>query len=166
VTAAPDDTVELITVGVGLGVGEGVGVGVGVGVGDCACAADMTPMRTTAIATSRASAPPIPIFRARESRDEQRMQSIPKKAEARARKMHKSRSTGAICPQFVRRVNRLAPRRTAEYTSLLFGCHSPRDIATRFPAPAETLRTPKFRGAILGAIGFRPFDCAFREQEI
>jgi len=34
------------------------------------------------------------------------------------------------------------------------------------PAPAETLRTPKFRVAIRGAIGFRPFDCAFREQEI
>jgi hypothetical protein len=43
-------------------------------------------MRTTAIATSRASARPVPIFRARESRDEQRMQSIPKKAEARAQK--------------------------------------------------------------------------------
>jgi hypothetical protein len=68
----------LITVGIGLGVGEGVGVGVGVGVGDCACAADMMPMRTNVIATSRAHAWPIPIFRARESRDEQRMQSIPK----------------------------------------------------------------------------------------
>ena len=82
VSAAPDDTVELITVGVGLGVGEGVGVGVGVGVGDCACAADMMPTRTTAIATSRASARPVPIFRARESRDEQRMQSIPKRQSA------------------------------------------------------------------------------------
>jgi hypothetical protein len=69
--AAPDDTVELITVGVG----EGVGVGVVV----CACAVDMTATRTTAIATSRASAPPVPIFRARESRHEQRMQSIPKR---------------------------------------------------------------------------------------
>jgi hypothetical protein len=78
VSAAPDDTVELITVGVGLGVGEGVGVGMGVGVGDCACAADVMPMRTNAIATSRASAWPILIFRARESRDEQRIQSIPK----------------------------------------------------------------------------------------
>jgi hypothetical protein len=78
VSAAPDDTIELITVGVGLGVGEGVGVGVGVGVGDCACAVDMTATRTTAIATSRASAPPVPIIRAGESRDEQRMQSIPK----------------------------------------------------------------------------------------
>ena len=76
VTAAPDDIVELITVGVGLGVGEGVGVGMGVG--DCACAADVMPMRTNAIATSRASAWPILIFRARESRDEQRIQSIPK----------------------------------------------------------------------------------------
>jgi hypothetical protein len=56
VSAAPDDTVELITVGVGLGVGEGNGVGVGGGVGDCACAADMMPTRTNAIATSRASA--------------------------------------------------------------------------------------------------------------
>src|SRR6185369_6856463 len=46
--------------------------------------------------------------------------------EAQARKMHKSLSTGAICPQVVRRVNRLAPRRTAEYAALLFGCHSPR----------------------------------------
>jgi hypothetical protein len=126
VTAAPDDTVELITVGVGLGVGEGVGVGVGVGVGDCACAADMTLTRTTAIATSRASAAAVPIFRAHESRDEQRMQSIPKKAEARARKMHKSRSTGVICPQFVERVNWLAPRPTAEYTPLWFSGHSPR----------------------------------------
>jgi hypothetical protein len=80
VTAAADDTIELITVGVGLG----VGVGVGVGVGDCACAADMTATSTTAIATSRASAPPVPIFRARQSHDEQRMQSIPKgKAPAR-----------------------------------------------------------------------------------
>ena len=52
VTAAPDDTIELTTIGVGLGVG---GVG-GVGVGDCACAADMMPMRTNATATSRASA--------------------------------------------------------------------------------------------------------------
>jgi hypothetical protein len=78
VNAAPDDTVELITVGVGLGVGEGVGVGVGVGVGDCACATDMMPMRTNAIATSRASERPILIFRARESREEQRIQSIPK----------------------------------------------------------------------------------------
>ena len=28
------------------------------------------------------------------------------------------------------------------------------------------MRTSKFRVAIRGAIGFRPFDCAFREQEI
>jgi hypothetical protein len=33
-----------------------VGVGVGVGVGDCACAADIIPMRTNAIATSRTHA--------------------------------------------------------------------------------------------------------------
>jgi hypothetical protein len=76
VTAALDDTIELVTIGVGLGVGEGVGVGVGDG--DWACAADMTPASTTTIATNRASAPPVPIFRARESRDEQRMQFIPK----------------------------------------------------------------------------------------
>jgi hypothetical protein len=82
----PDDTVELITVGVGLGVGEGVGVGVGVGVGDCACAADVMPMRTHAIATSRASARPPPTFHAREGRPEQRMQFIPKGQKRRPEK--------------------------------------------------------------------------------
>jgi hypothetical protein len=86
VTAAPDDTAELITVGVGLGVGEGVGVGVGVGVGDCACAADMMPTRTNAIAANRASVRPAPIFRAREGRGEQRMQSIPKGKSAGSKK--------------------------------------------------------------------------------
>jgi hypothetical protein len=146
VTAAPDDTVELITVGVGLGVGEGVGVGVGVGVGDCACAADMMPMRTNAIATSRASAWPVPNFRARESRDEQRIQSIPKGKSA-GPKNEQIPINRAICPQFAGRVNRLAPWPAAEYASLWFGCHSSRDTATTFPAPAETLRalTPAFR---------------------
>jgi hypothetical protein len=131
VTAALDDTIELVTIGVGLGVGEGVGVGVGDG--DWACAADMTAASTTTIATNRASAPPVPIFRARESRDEQRMQFIPKGKSA-GPKMRKSRSSGAICPQFAETVNRLAPRRTAETASLLFGCHSSRGTGTELPA--------------------------------
>jgi hypothetical protein len=88
VSAAPDVTVELITVGVGLGVGDGVGVGVGVGVGDCACAPDMTAIRTNAAAARRASTRPVPISDAREGRREPRMQSIPK-GEAPGAKMRK-----------------------------------------------------------------------------
>ena len=43
-----------------------------------------------------------------------------------------------ICPQFVRRVNRLAPRPAAEYASLLFACQSSRDTATAFAARASS----------------------------
>ncbi|XSC47064.1 hypothetical protein ACF1BQ_016615 [Bradyrhizobium sp. RDT10] len=155
----------MITVGVGLGVGEGVGVGVGVGVGDCACAADMMPMSTNMIATSRAQAWPIPIFRARESCDEQHMQSIPKGKSAGPKNAQIPINRNDL-PPVRRKGQSVSPRRALEYASLLFGCHSPRDTATQFPARARTLRTAKFRVAIRGAIGFRPFDCAFREQEI
>ena len=48
--------------------------------------------------------------------------------------MRKSRSTGAICPQFVRRVNRSAPSCRAENAALWFGSHSPSDMAARLPA--------------------------------
>jgi hypothetical protein len=56
-------------------------------------------------------------------------------------------------------------RRAAEYAGMLSACHSPRHQNDSRPG-AKTLRTAKFRVAIRGAIGFRPFDCAFREQEI
>src|ERR1700722_5574266 len=38
--------------------------------------------------------------------------------------------------------------------------------STDFPSRARSLLTRKFRVAIPGTIGFRPFDCAFRDLEI
>src|SRR6266850_6915899 len=111
----------------------------------------MPVARTNTIASCM-SARPVPIFRARESRDEQRIQSIPKGKSAGSKKMRKTQSTGAICPQFAGRVNRLAPRPAAEYASLLFCCHSSRDTATTFPAVAKPCeRPPRHSGRRLAA---------------
>jgi hypothetical protein len=106
VMVAPDETVELMTVGFGTGEGAGdgdgvgvgvdVGVGVGVavavdvGVGDCACAGVITPIASTkAIEANRTSTRPAT---APSTRDEQRMNFIPEKS-ARS-KIAESRSTG------------------------------------------------------------------------
>jgi hypothetical protein len=107
----------------------------------------------------------MPIFRARESRDEQRMQSIPK-----------GKNAGPKNAQIAINQSDLPPvRRKGQSVSPQAG-RQIRIIVVRLPQPArhcdhvsgtrQTLRTPKFRVAIRGAIGFRPFDCAFREQEI
>jgi len=105
-----DETVELIIPGVGdgvgVGVGEAVGVGVGVGDGDCACADDTTPIASTkTTATNRANPRPALTLRVRETRDEQRMNSIPERAPAR--NAQKPTRRGPICAQLAGSVNRL-----------------------------------------------------------
>jgi hypothetical protein len=72
----------LTIVGTGTGVGDADGVGVGVGVGDPVCAyadvgtaaAASTTAQASAMATLRAD----PVVIARKSRDEQRINAIPK----------------------------------------------------------------------------------------
>ena len=98
-TAVPDEMSELImvTVGVGSGVGDGDGLGVGVGVavgvgmgvgvtvgvGDCALAGEKAAIVTTtpkASAIARATTRPDLVPSAREGRDEQHMEAIPKRS--------------------------------------------------------------------------------------
>src|ERR1700733_6886661 len=55
------------------------------------------------------------------------------------------------------------------YRVLLLRCHSVGGLPHRrtdFLSRAKSLLTRKFRVAISGTIGSRPFDCAFRDQEI
>jgi hypothetical protein len=79
----------MLAVGVGVGVGDGDGIGVGVGVGvsvglgdgDCALAGDKAAIvkaRAKASATAGATTRPAPVPFAREGRDEQHMDAIPK----------------------------------------------------------------------------------------
>jgi hypothetical protein len=78
-----------IGVGVAVGDGDGVGVDVGVGVsvglgnGDCALAGDTAAIvtaRTKASAMVRATTRPAAVPLAREDRDEQHMDAIPKRS--------------------------------------------------------------------------------------
>jgi hypothetical protein len=111
------------------------------------------------------SARPAPIFRARESRDEQRMQSIPKRQKRRPKNAQIPINRSDL-PPVRRKGQSVSPQGGRRMRAIVVRLPQLARHAATFPAPAETLRTPKFRVAIPGAIGFRPFDCAFREQEI
>jgi hypothetical protein len=123
-TVDPDETLELIVVGVGDGVGvgegegvgvrdgEGVGIGVGEGVGDgvkvgdgdglCATAeVDAAPAvtaRMNAIAIVLASLRPAPVLFAREGRDEQHMNAIPKNERQLDKSRKKITRSGGFAP--------------------------------------------------------------------
>jgi hypothetical protein len=69
--------------GLGVGVGVGVDVGVGLGDGDCALAGEKAAIvttRTKASATARGTTRPDPVPFAREGREEQHMDAIPKRS--------------------------------------------------------------------------------------
>jgi hypothetical protein len=121
---------------------------------------------TKTMATALASLPPAPVCFAREGRDEQHMNAIPKKE----RQLDKRAKIPAACadlPPVLRErqsVMALGWGRLADIVVL-----PPQVAAGRshrrldFPSHAGSLLTRKFRVAIVCTIGFRPFDCAFRD---
>jgi hypothetical protein len=117
-----------------------------------------------AIATAVASLRPAPVFPKCGGLDEPRINIIPKKSAAKKYPNH--RRPPPICAQFFRSVNRSWPTPLADWRSLLFCSHRwsagispPADFLNR----AVSLLRREFHVAISGTIGFRPFDCAFRD---
>jgi hypothetical protein len=170
VTVAPADTLELIDVGVGLGVGEGVADGVGVGVGG-ACASDGED--TTAIARTRPKTMampldgrrPAPAPLARKSRREQPINAIPKRSTTR-QKPEKNPSTSADLPPVLRErqsVMAVSAERLADIVVPRPQRIGGESSAARFPEPRQKLANAQISCCNIGTIGFRPFDCAFRD---
>jgi hypothetical protein len=96
----------------GVGDGDGDGDGDGVGTGVCAHAADEAVARvrptTRNIATAATSLRMAEISFARDRRDEQHMNAIPKRS-ANSTKTPNYQRAGLICPQLSGTVNRSSP---------------------------------------------------------
>ena len=171
----------LVDVGTGNGVGAGGGGGKNAA---CAWACDAPATNTTkTMATAAASRRAIPVSIAREDRGAQRINAIPKRQSDRNAGPCQSKY---LLAQIVVSQGRFAPtsqgasiahgRRAAAITGHCCSAAtgggarfhrqpdfpSPISLA-RFPSRARSLLTRKFRVAIPGTIGFRPFDCAFRD---
>jgi hypothetical protein len=108
---------------------------------------------------------PAPVLPKYGGLDEPRINIIPKKSAAK-----KYRNRGRpppICAQFFRSVNRSCLPPPADWPALLFRGHrwsaghpgQPADFYNR----VTSLLRREFHVAISGTIGFRPFDCAFRD---
>jgi hypothetical protein len=117
------------------------------------------------IAMTVASPRPAPALPKCGGLDEPRINIIPKKSAAK-----KYRNRGRpppICAQFFRSVNRSCLPPPADWPALLFRGHrwsaghpgQPADFYNR----VTSLLRREFHVAISGTIGFRPFDCAFRD---
>jgi hypothetical protein len=170
VTAAPAEISELITIGAGIG--GGVGVGVGLTGGACAGAEDGAT--TIRLKTTATKANPVNLRPARaalraKATISRASNAIPKRASVR-QKAAKSRPIGPICCHFAGSVNRSRPFATRDCRPLLSRCRGRRrgiatapDFREARAKPAGSLLRRKFRVAIPCTIGFRPFDCAFRD---
>ena len=93
-----------------------------------------TRARSRQPATSRR---PVPVFPAREGRDEQRMNIIPKSSASSTKHANPHRPM-PICPQFSRSVNRSWSSARGDCRPLLFRCHRSLQIS-RGPAPRSLL---------------------------
>jgi hypothetical protein len=156
------DDREGVGLSVGVGVRVGVAVGVGVGVARWACADVDASANAKAIATVIATQLPAPGFPVREGLEEPRINIIPTRSAAQ-QKILKSRSAKADLRPVLRErqsvmvqggnrlLSNVVPLPQVA-TSRKRPTHAPRNLLRR-----------KFRVAISGAIGFRPFDCAFRD---
>jgi hypothetical protein len=118
---------------------------------------------TNTIATARKNLRPIAVCHVRKGRVEPPINIIPKNLRQLGKKKPNFNRPGSICPQFAGTVNRSWPRAKAECRTLLFRCHSADRRSHHCPSDARSLLTRKFRVAISSTIGFRPFDCAFRD---
>ena len=118
---------------------------------------------TTALAMLRAA----PVSRAREGRDEQHMNAIPKnKKERQFDKNAKYQRPAPICPQFSGSVNRSWPFARGDLPDIVVPLPQVAKgdpSLARFLSRARSLLTRKFRVAISGTIGSRPLGCAFRD---
>ena len=104
---------------------------------------------TTALAMLRAA----PVSRAREGRDEQHMNAIPKnKKERQFDKNAKYQRPAPICPQFSGSVNRSWPFARGDYRTLLFRCHRWRGAIHRcsIPEPRQKLANPQISCCNIG----------------